>query len=148
MKLTIELVPKTAWNKSLAQTLPRSVWTNIRTNYIEQKGKKCEICSQTNGIFNLHEIWSYDDIKHIQKLDRLILLCTMCHHVKHIGLTQILANQGIIDLEDIIKHFCKVNNCTKKDFQLYERETFDTWRQRSLLPWKQEFGMYEQYFRE
>lgn len=56
MKLTIELVPQTAWNKSLAQTLPRNIWNTIRENHIQENGKKCEIFDQINGIFNLHEV--------------------------------------------------------------------------------------------
>ena len=124
MKLTIELVPQTAWNKSLAQTLLRNIWNTIRENHIQENGKKCEICDQINGIFNLHEVWNYDDINHIQKLERFILLCTMCHHVKHIGLAQILASQGKLNLDEVINHFCKINNCTEKDFQQYKREVF------------------------
>lgn len=145
MKLTIELVPKTAWNKSLAQTLPKSVWNGIRQNHIEQNGKKCEICGQTKGIFNLHEIWNYDDKNYIQKLDGFTLLCTMCHHVKHIGLAKILANQGKLDLNAVISHFCAVNGCNTEGFHGQEKQAFLIWRQRSLHNWKQDFGEYAQY---
>jgi 5-methylcytosine-specific restriction endonuclease McrA len=86
MKLPVELVPKTAWNKSLSKLLPRKVWNGIRENVIRDNGKKCQICDEIEGTMSLHEIWSYDDLKHVQKLNGFILLCSLCHHVKHIGL--------------------------------------------------------------
>jgi hypothetical protein len=148
MKLTVELVPKTAWNQSLAKLLPRKVWTGIRENHIANNGKKCEICGETEGIFNLHEIWNYNDVNYVQTLDGFTLLCTMCHHVKHIGLTKILASEGKLDLNAVISHFCEVNGCTAKDFQEYEKEAFSVWRNRSMHPWKQDFGEYGQYLKK
>lgn len=147
MKLTVELVPKTIWNQSLAKMLPRKVWDDIRHRHIEQKGKKCEICGQTEGIFNLHEIWNYDDTAYIQKLDGFVLLCTMCHHVKHIGLAKILASEGKLDFDSVLAHFCKVNQCSIGAYEEHEREAFLIWRQRSLHNWKQDFGEYSKYLK-
>jgi hypothetical protein len=147
LKLTIELVPKTAWNQSLAKMLPRKVWDGIRQQHIEQNGKRCENCGQSEGIFNLHEIWNYDDKAYIQKLDGFVLLCTMCHHVKHIGLSKILASKGQLDLNAIIAHFCKVNDCSIEGFHEHEKEAFLIWRQRSTHSWQQNFGEYAQYLR-
>ena len=81
MILEIELVPSTVWYSSLYRLLPREVWDNIRNEIIKEYGRKCQICGETEGVMNLHEIWKYDDVKHIQKLEGFILLCKMCHHV-------------------------------------------------------------------
>ena len=121
MKLEIELVPATVWESSLAKLLPRELWNNIRNEFIEKNGRKCQICGQTEGVMNLHEIWGYDDKTRIQKLEGFILLCAMCHHVKHMGLTGILAKQGKLNLEDVIDHFCKVNSCSKNDFEIHRK---------------------------
>ena len=145
MKLTAELVPETVWNKSLCKLLPRNVWNDIRETVIRINGKKCQICGETEGIMNLHEIWSYDDINHIQKLDGFILLCVMCHHVKHIGLAGILANEGKLDYNKVARHFCKVNSCSEKEFEEHVKGAFTIWRKRSQLQWKQDFGEYGQY---
>lgn len=91
MKLEVELVPSTVWFSSLHDLLPRKVWDNIRNEIIQKNGRKCQICGEVEGGMNLHEIWKYDDAKHIQTLEGFILLCNMCHHVKHIGLAGILA---------------------------------------------------------
>ena len=142
MELTIELVPSTVWYSSLYRLLPREVWDKIRNEIIKNNGRKCQVCGETEGKMNLHEIWEYDDVKHVQKLDGFILLCEMCHHVKHIGLAGILANEGKLDYNEVIEHFCKVNDCTKKEFEKHRTEAFDVWQKRSEYEWKQDFGEY------
>jgi hypothetical protein len=128
--------------------LPRKVWTGIRENHIANNGKKCEICGQTEGIFNLHEIWKYNDVNHVQKLDGFTLLCTMCHHIKHIGLAGILANEGKLDYESIVKHFCVVNGCSVQEFKTHVKDTFAIWRERSKHQWKQDFGEYGKFIQK
>ena len=73
------------------------------------------------------------------------LLCKMCHHVKHIGLAGILANQGKLDFNAVVSHYCKVNGCNTKDFQQHQKDAFTVWRQRSSHSWKQDFGEYGKY---
>jgi 5-methylcytosine-specific restriction endonuclease McrA len=147
MKLTAELVPKTAWNKSLSELLPRKAWNGIRENIIRNNGKKCQICGETEGLMSLHEIWSYDDLKHVQKLDGFILLCSLCHNVKHIGLAGILAKQGKLDFNRVIKHFCSVNGCSEKEFKEHVKDAFAIWRERSQYQWTQDFGKYGEYIK-
>jgi len=45
--------------------------------------------------------------------------------------------------EDLINHFCNVNNCTRKDFERHEEEAFRIWSERSKYEWKQDFGEYD-----
>jgi hypothetical protein len=125
LELTIELVPSTVWYSSLYRLLPREVWDRIRNEIIENNGRKCQICGETEGKMNLHEIWEYNDAEHVQKLEGFVLLCAMCHHIKHIGLAGILANEGKLDYDEVIEHFCKVNKCTKNDFEKQEKKAFD-----------------------
>jgi len=148
LKLEIELVPSTVWYSSLHNLLSRKVWDNIRNEIIQQNGSKCQTCGDTERKMNMHEIWKYDDEKHVQKLEGFILLCTMCHHVKHIGLAGILAGQGKLDYNEVMEHFCKVNKCTKKDFMNNEKTAFETWRKRSQYQWKQDFGKYKEFIKQ
>jgi hypothetical protein len=147
LKLTIELVPSTVWESSLYKLMPREVWNSIRDDFIKENGRKCQVCCEIEGKMNLHEVWKYDDVKHIQKLEGFILLCEMCHHVKHIGLAGILANQGRLDYDKVIAHFCNVNNCTKKEFENHRTEAFEIWGKRSEQNWKQDFGKYEEFIK-
>lgn len=145
MKLTAELVPSTVWFSSLYRLMPKETWNSIRDDIIKRNGRKCQICCETEGTMNLHEIWQYDDVNQIQKLKGFILLCRMCHHVKHIGLAGILANKGKLDYDEVMKHFCKVNDCSEKDFEKHVDESFETWRKRSGHNWKQDFGKYKEF---
>ena len=148
MELTIELVPSTVWYSSLYRLLPREVWDRIRNEIIKNNGRKCQICGETEGKMNLHEIWEYNDVKHVQRLKGFILLCEMCHHVKHIGLAGILANEGKLDYNEVIEHFCKVNKCTKNEFEKQEKRAFDVWSKRSQYEWKQDFGEYGEFVKK
>lgn len=147
MKLEIELVPKTVWESSLYRLLPKKVWNKIRSDFIREYGEICQICGYL-GVMNLHEIWNYDDEKHIQKLEGFILLCKMCHFVKHFGLVGILSSQGKIDYNRVIKHFCKVNNCSKKYFESHRTESFIIWEKRSKYKWIQDFGKYQKFIKK
>jgi 5-methylcytosine-specific restriction endonuclease McrA len=148
MKLTAELVPSTVWYSSLYRLLPRDVWNNIREGIIAKNSRKCQICGKTQGTMNLHEIRNYDDAKHVQKLDGFILLCVMCHHVKHIGLAGILANQGKLDYGEVARHFCRVNACSEKEFAKHVDDVFRIWKKRSQFSWKQDFGEYGKYLKK
>jgi hypothetical protein len=122
--------------------MPKETWNSIRNDFIKENGRKCQVCGETEGRMNLHEIWKYDDFKHTQKLEGFILLCEMCHHVKHIGLAGILADEGRLDYNNVIRHFCKVNNCSEKEFEKHRKEAFEIWQNRSQQKWKQDFGKY------
>jgi len=148
MKLIAELVPETVWCKSLAKLLPRSVWNGIRQGVINENGLKCQICGETEGVMNLHEIWNYDDVNHVQKLGGFILLCTMCHHIKHIGLAGILADEGKLDYNKLVKHFCSVNGCSEEEFKNHVKDAFAVWRKRSQSSWKQDFGEYGKFIQK
>jgi hypothetical protein len=148
MNLTAELVPSTVWYSSLYRLLPSDVWNSIRNGIIAKNGRKCQICGETQGTMNLHERWNYDDINHVQKLEGFILLCRMCHHVKHIGLAGILANEGKLDYNEVVRHFCKVNGCFEKEFAKHVDDAFRIWGKRSQYPWTQDFGEYEKYLKK
>jgi 5-methylcytosine-specific restriction endonuclease McrA len=146
--LSIELVPSTVWESSVYKLMSREVWDSIRNDFIKENGRKCQVCGETSGTMNLHEIWNYNDKKHVQKLEGFILLCRMCHHVKHIGLAGILANQGKLDYDKVIEHFCKVNDCTKKEFEKHKAKAFEIWRERSEYEWNQDFGKYKESIKQ
>lgn len=136
LKLRIELIPKTAWFSSLYHLIPREVWKSIRAERIKTAGAKCEICGSSVKPLYLHEIWEYDDEKHVQKLLRFQLLCRKCHWIKHIGLAKIKADRGELDYDELVKHFCKVNQCPKKQKPIYhgKLEDFDGEIRSGMLP--------------
>ena len=91
---------------------------------------------------NLDPVWSYDDEKHVQKLEGFILLCETCHYTKHLDIAETLADRGMLDYEKLVEHFCKVNNCSREEFEESKAKAFETWERRSQYKWKRDFGKY------
>ena len=135
LELTIDLVPETCWYSSLYREMPRSKWDKLRKQVYAKTGHACQICG-TKGRLNCHEVWEYDDKKFIQKLKGFVALCSMCHHVKHFGRSQILAGKGQLDLNAVIDHFCKANKVSRKVFNAHKSQAFNVWRERSKRKWK------------
>lgn len=142
LKLTIELVPSTAWYKNLRNAMPKSSWEKIRREVYAQYKYQCGICS-VSGILHCHELWIYDDQKHMQKLNGFIALCRLCHLVKHIGFANVLAQDGKINFETVVDHFMRINGCDRKTFEKHKSEAFELWKRRSLYQWKLDLGEYE-----
>lgn len=149
MKLTIELVPKSAWYANLRNLVGRYMWEKkIAKDTKDKYGYKCGICGDQAHRLECHELWEYDDEQHVQKLVGFIALCSYCHKVKHMGHTKILAQQGYVDLEEVFAHFCKVNNCTIAEYRNHEKAAFKQWRERSQYKWTPDFGEYAQYIKK
>lgn len=142
LRLTIELVPSTAWNRNLRDLLPPGAWDTLRKQVYRQYQYHCGICHASNTQLSCHEIWQYDDDRHIQSLQGFIALCQWCHHCKHIGLAGILASRGELDYEQVITHFLRVNQCSRDVFQAHKKQAFDMWRERSKHDWTLDLGDY------
>lgn len=141
MKLAIELVPKTSWGDNLRKRMKPSQWKIIREKAYAYYGFECGICGAP-GRLECHEIWEHDDKKHIQSLRGFIALCSLCHMVKHIGHTRILASQGKLNLESVVEHAVRVNGCSRQEFEAHLRLAFQTWRGRSQYTCTVDLGEY------
>ena len=152
-KLTIDLVPSTAWFKSLFNLLGTNEWNKIKAQVYKKEGRKCYICGAEKGkgtlrTLYLHEYWEYDEETGVQRLVEFHHLCWWCHAIKHIGYwtstpdgINKMKKMNISD-EDLINHFCKVNDCEREDFIRYKKEAFEIFRRRSMINWKQDFDQY------
>jgi len=126
--------------------MTRANWDNLRELVYAKCNDCCGICLASRQIskvtLHCHEIWQYDDEKHIQKLVGFIALCEMCHHCKHIGLAGILATEGKLDFEKIVEHFMQVNQCSQEEYKAYKQQAFDIWRERNEHTWTTDLGTY------
>lgn len=148
MKLEIELVPSTIWFSNVRKLVPREIWDTIRKRSYKEANYRCQICG-TNNILHCHEIWEYDDEKRIQHLKDFISLCENCHMIKHAGFSMHTPEgQENFDRDELIDHFCKVNECKKEAFFKHEDEAFKVWKERSKHEWKQNFGEYSRFIKK
>lgn len=74
--------------------------------------------------------WSYDDKKHIQKLEDIIAVCPACHEVIHIGRTSLLGNEPRAQ-----EHFMRVNGCTQSEYHAALGEANRVHAERSRHEW-------------
>ena len=138
-KLTVELVPETSWYSNLRKQLPRKQWDRIRQEAIADADQRCAICGADGPLF-CHEVWAYDDSQRIQRLAGFAALCSLCHHIKHLGMAGILAREGRLDFERVAEHFLAVNGCSRSAFEKYQSTVFRQWRKRSNVGWTVELG--------
>jgi len=134
LKLTIELIPESAWGENLRKYLRKEIWEKIRKEVFRRANYKCSICGK-RGKLHCHEVWEYDDQNHILKLKGFMALCENCHLIKHWGMATILASEGKIKLEDLIKHFMEVNNCDRLTFEEHKKESIQKFNERSRYEW-------------
>lgn len=142
-KLKIELVPQPSWYMNLRNRLGRVAWDKIRYESYRDAGYRCSVCGLLRVTLFCHEVWSYDDDRHIQKLVGFTALCNLCHMVKHIGFAGIQAEDGKLNYNSLIKHFRRVNKCSYEDFELARHLAFQVWEDRSMYEWKIELGQYQ-----
>ena len=143
-RLEIELVPKTIWWSNVRKLVSKEAWDKIRREQYKKAGYNCEICGAEKEL-HCHEKWEYDDEKHEQKLVGFVALCKNCHMIKHAGFSMYTQKgRELYDREELIRHFCKVNNCNKNDFIKHEDEAFRKWRERSGHNWKQDLAIISQ----
>ena len=59
IKLTIELVPKTAWYKNVRSEVSKDRWDELRKECYRNANYKCEVCGGTGPKWPVecHEIW-------------------------------------------------------------------------------------------
>jgi len=133
IKLTVELVPKSAWYKNVRSEIPKKDWDTLRKASYNKAGYKCEVCGGKGSKHPVecHEIWEYDDKTHIQKLKGLTALCPKCHLVKHLGYAQ-SSGKGEIAIQQLMK----VNQMTAEEVNEYIYTVFEVWYQRSQHRWE------------
>ena len=130
MKLTIELVPWTCWFSDVRSQVEPADWEILRKATLAKAGHRCEVCGRQVTPLHCHEVWEYDDVKHIQKLVKLQALCSACHEVKHIELAQIKGR-----FRFALRHMAKVNDITEEKADGYENRAMDKYQERSKHEW-------------
>jgi hypothetical protein len=140
MKLTIEAIPRSLWGVNLREKLGQSAWDRLRKGCYAKARNLCEICGGVGKRHPVecHEIWDYDDKKHVQKLVGLIALCPYCHEVKHYGRACAIGRA-----EDAQRQFLKINGCTAEQMRKHIDEVKALWEERSESEWIQDLTWLE-----
>lgn len=142
MKLTIELVPATAWYSNVRSNVTPSQWDVLRKECYKNAGYKCEICGGKGPKHPVecHEIWEYNDESFTQTLKGLIALCPKCHSVKHIGRSNAIGKG-----QEALLHLSKVNGIKEDEAIGYINESFKVWSKRSESNWTLDISFLDSY---
>lgn len=143
--LTIDMIPATSFMDNVRKAVSQSDWDIIRRETYAKYNRTCGACGTTGVVLECHEIWEFDDKNNVQKLTGLIALCSNCHRIKHFGYAQVLADQGKLDLEALVRHFLKVNRCRMVTFQKHWQQSVKTWEKRSKKQWTVDLGECAKY---
>ena len=141
-RLSIELVPSTCWYSNVRSNVTPARWKALKSTTARAARHRCEICGGCGDRWPVecHEIWHYDDVRHIQRLEGLIALCPNCHRAKHIGKAEI---DGFF--EEVLDHICIVNDWTFDKASDYIDECFEQWARRSKSKWTLDISWLERY---
>lgn len=129
LTLTIEPLPTNTWGYSLANKLPKDKWDEIRYACYRNADWQCEICGNRDSQLHAHEQWRFDERRRIQYLERVICFCELCHNVKHFGRSQLVYPKHYI--EELIQHWCKVNNSDERHFNSHFVQVMEKHRRRA-----------------
>lgn len=131
-RLTIDLLPKGAWNNDLSKTLSKKDWDTLRYKCYQKANHKCQICGYQTDDLDAHEVWEFDIKNKTQTLKDIIAICSRCHGVKHFK-NSIRLGYG----EQAKEHFIKTNNCSEIDFVNHLLEAKLQYEERNkILRWK------------
>lgn len=133
--LFVDLVPTTCWFTNVRSCVAARDWERLRRTILDRASNRCEACGATadreaKQWLEVHERWTYDEVLRVQKLGRLICLCTNCHTVTHFGLAQINGLET-----HALRHLMTVTSMTGSQARAHIEAAFDLWRRRSLTNW-------------
>lgn len=132
LKLTINMLPKGAWNNDFSKTLSKKDWDKLREFVLTRANNQCEICGYKTDNLDVHEEWEFDVKKKTQTLKNIIAICSRCHGVKHFK-NSVRLGFG----EEAQKHFLKVNNCSEMQFASHLNKALLEYEERNkIFRWK------------
>ena len=132
LKLTINMLPKGAWNNDFSKTLSKKDWDKLREFALKRANGKCEICGYETSDLDVHEEWDFNIKKKTQTLKQIIAICSKCHGVKHFK-NSVRLGYG----EEAQEHFMKVNNASEMEFASHLNKSLLEYNERnSVYRWK------------
>lgn len=87
-----EMIPSSSFGASLANLLTSDSWKAIRKPFFQAAGYVCQICGESDGPVEGHEVWKFLDGHQdrngwaLQRLETVLCLCRACHQMFHLGL--------------------------------------------------------------
>jgi len=135
-RLYIDLVPSNCWFTNVRSCVSQRDWDRIRRMCNQRAGYRCEICGQgadkdADRRLEVHERWSYETPSLVQRLRRLILLCSDCHRTSHYGYAMVRGQE-----QEAFDHLQKVTGMSPAQAANHVRQAFKTHDWHECLTWR------------
>ena len=142
LRLEIELIPSSCWYTNVRSNVKAITWDRMQAIEFQQANYRCQIC---NGIgsghpVELHEKWVFDDVRQIQLLTGMLVLCPSCHAVKHLGLA---LEQG--KTEEILGWLIKVNQIDTTKAVAHVQKSIEIFKIRSQFQYRLDLSYLKKY---
>jgi len=139
--LFVDLIPASCWFTNVRSCVDTRDWDRLRRMVYGRAANKCEACGISKnpaaGIWmEAHERWAYDDATGIQRLTRLVCLCSPCHRATHFGFAQVSGRA-----EEALQQLMDVNDWDRPTASRHVDAAGRRWTQRSRLDWKLDLTM-------
>ena len=105
-RLAMSFVPYPTKNINLHRRLTPYRWRKLSKETYAKAGGVCEICATAYPRLECHEDWEFDDFRGIQRLKRLMAICTLCHRSIHYNGWYRWPGDAILRVRD---HFLAIN---------------------------------------
>jgi len=142
LRLSIELIPLTTAGINLRSELTPKQWDALRRAVYSRAGYCCEACDADSIEVHCHEVWNWDDKKHVQKLIGLRCLCWKCHEATH------LSETGIRGPLNTLKHFARVNGITLFKANRIVKRAYKQVMERSKHEWELDTSWLNSYLQK
>jgi len=134
-KLEFEMIPDTLYFKNARSALSESKWQTVSKNVRHIGICACCMKQIPSQFLEAHEVWEYDDKKHIQTLIDIIPVCEMCHDVKHIGYN---IKSGHYTETELLNHYSLVNNISLEQARVCLKQARVKLGKRNEYNWTQD----------
>ena len=136
--LFVDLIPRTSWFQNVRAAVDPADWDRLRRMVYRRAGHRCEACGASGSQLEAHERFTYDTQPGVQRLVRLICLCTACHRVTHFGRTML---QGDAAGQAALDHLQAVTGMNDAQTERHIRDAFDRWQRRSEISWRVDLSL-------
>jgi DNA polymerase-3 subunit epsilon len=153
LRLNVEMIPTSNWSINVRAVVAQDVWDTLRYHFKAtadmpafmrtishprprfEDQPTCRICEASPRTLELHEVWTFNDTDHVQRLSDLVPVCEKCHNTIHFGRASQL---GLA--EKSFLHLCEVNKITPVKGKKHIADAYKTWGKRCSETYTVDFG--------
>ena len=139
--LCIYFAPKSCWCRNIRYAIDPNDRERVET-FVFTRAKHCcelcKVCTKQGSPLVLQARWDYDvsDNSHVQRLVRLMAVCSECHDVTHFGKSSMNGKK-----DQALNHLKKVNRMTDTEVKEHVDASFHKRREMDLYTWKLDLSL-------